>query len=175
MCIRDSTTTYTTYWNTSRTTTFVTSKNTSTAYTTYYNTSRTTTFNTSRATTFNTSRSTFSHNTSRSTAESRQTEYNTNTSKSTTTQYNTTACYTLYRGHSTVPKSFFGCMEETTTAVYSTSAWVNFGVGSYLYTNSGCTSYISSGWWPISGNSSFGAAKVAYVGAGGLVTNIISC
>ena len=61
------------------------------------------------------------------------------------------------------------------TTVYSNNNWASFGIGSYLYTNSGCTSALSSGWWGISDASQFAADKVAYVGAGGAVTNIISC
>ena len=66
-------------------------------------------------------------------------------------------------------------MEETSTTAYSNVSWSSFGIGSTLYINGACTSYASSGWWPVSGNSSFGAAKVVYIGAGGTVTSVFNC
>tara|TARA_X000001382_G_scaffold82627_1_gene58374 strand:+ start:1307 stop:1516 length:210 start_codon:yes stop_codon:yes gene_type:complete len=66
-------------------------------------------------------------------------------------------------------------MEMTATAAGSNVSWFSFGVGSTLYTNSSCSSYASSGWWPVSGSSSFSADKVVYVGAGGVVTSVYTC
>lgn len=63
----------------------------------------------------------------------------------------------------------------TATACGSNVSWFSFGVGSTLYSNSSCSSLASSGWWPVSGASSFGADKVVYVGAGGVVTSVYNC
>jgi hypothetical protein len=66
-------------------------------------------------------------------------------------------------------------MEATTTSVYSNASWATLAVGHRLYSNSSCSSYLSSGWWPVNGSSAFSAAKVVYVGAGGVITNIYNC
>tara|TARA_B100001939_G_C16798680_1_gene554662 strand:- start:54 stop:302 length:249 start_codon:yes stop_codon:yes gene_type:complete len=82
----------------------------------------------------------------------------------------------MYRASFSVPKAAFGCGEQSSTAVYSDTAYLQVGVGSYMYTNNGCTSTLGSGWWALSAfNNSFNIGKVVYVGAGGLVTNVYNC
>jgi hypothetical protein len=66
-------------------------------------------------------------------------------------------------------------MEACQTSVYSNASWATLGVGNYLYSNSSCTTAMSSGWWPVNGSQAFSAAKVVYVGAGGVITNIYNC
>jgi hypothetical protein len=117
-------------------------------------------------------------NTSRTTSTFRQTLYNTilrNTSRSTTTTYNTVACNDFYRTSAGFSKPAFLCSSTTSIIAYSPTNYGFMGVGDYVYTNSGCSSVLSSGNYGINFNNSSYPDKVISIGAGGLITNVFSC
>ena len=76
-----------------------------------------------------------------------------------------------------MPKGVFACSHTCSTSIYTPTTWPSFGVGTYVYTNSGCSSAFNGGnaFWAIDNISGGSAHFSARINSSGYISMIITC